>query len=52
MVDGILVDDLDAERLRSVLRGATGSRAILTVLREEQVLELTVEREPLGRAAR
>jgi len=52
MVDGSLVDDLDAARLRGLLRGAVGSRAVLTVLRGDQVLELTVAREPLGPAAR
>jgi len=51
MVDGIHVDDLDADRIRALLRGEVGSEVKLTVVRGEEVLRLVVTRGEL-RAAR
>jgi C-terminal processing protease CtpA/Prc len=48
MIDGVLVDELDAERLRTLLRGPIGSKVRLTVVRGEDVLHLRVTRQALG----
>ncbi len=49
MIDGTHVDDLDAAALVRALRGPVGRVVRLTVVRGEEVLELEVRREPLGR---
>lgn len=48
MIDGILVDDLDPDRLRALLRGKVGSKVTLTVVRGEEVLDIELAREKLG----
>lgn len=48
MIDGILTDELEASEIKRLLRGTIGSNVVLTVLRAEAVLEITVRREPLG----
>jgi len=48
MVDGVLLDELDAARIKALLRGAPGSKVMLTVLRGEQVLQIELTREALG----
>ncbi len=46
MVDGVHVDDLDGQRLVRLLRGPVGSRVVLTVIRGDEVLHLSVVRQP------
>lgn len=48
MIDGVLVDELDAARIRTLLRGPVGSSVRLTVLRGETVLHVEVTRQALG----
>jgi C-terminal processing protease CtpA/Prc len=48
MIDGVLVDELDASQVVALLRGPLGSKVELTVVRGEAVLELVVAREPRG----
>ena len=48
MIDGVLADDLEAAEIKKLLRGPVGSEVVLTVVRGESVLELTVRRQPLG----
>lgn len=48
MIDGVYVRDLGAAAVRDRLRGPPGSRVELTVVRGEEVLRVTVTREPLA----
>jgi C-terminal processing protease CtpA/Prc len=48
MIDGLLVDDLDATRIQRLLRGPVGSTVVLTVIRGDEVLEIEIERQELG----
>ncbi|MEZ4441101.1 MAG: PDZ domain-containing protein [Polyangiaceae bacterium] len=48
MIDGVLVDDLDAERVQTLLRGVVGTEVVLTVLRGDEVVHVTITRQPLG----
>jgi C-terminal processing protease CtpA/Prc len=48
MIDGILVDDLDAKRIHDLLRGPVGTKVTLTVIRGEEVLQLELTRRALG----
>jgi C-terminal processing protease CtpA/Prc len=50
MIDGVHVDDLDADRIRALLRGDVGSEVKLTVVRGEEVLRLVVTRGELRAA--
>ncbi len=52
MVDGILVDRLEPARIRELLRGAVGSKVIVTVVRGDDVVHVEVTRAPLGRTPR
>lgn len=47
MIDGVLADGLERERVRGLLRGAVGTRVTLTVLRGADVHELSIERKAL-----
>jgi predicted metalloprotease with PDZ domain len=51
MIDGVLVDDLDAEAIQRLLRGPVGSQVTLTVIRGDEVIEVGIERQELGTAA-
>ena len=44
MIDGLLVDGHDRDRIRTLLRGAVGTRVSLTVLRGHSVYELVIVR--------
>ncbi len=48
MIDGWMVDRLSPERVRELLRGPNGTDVILTIVRGETVVHLTVTREPLS----
>jgi S1-C subfamily serine protease len=48
MVDGVLVDDIDAGRIRRLLRGPVGSTVTLTLVRGDEVMHIEVTRQPLG----
>ncbi len=45
MVDGVHVDDLDGARLVRLLRGPIGTPVVLTVIRGNEVLHLSVVRQ-------
>jgi len=49
MIDGVHVDDLDRDDLQQRLRGPTGSKVNLTVVRGDEVFHLKVERQVLER---
>jgi C-terminal processing protease CtpA/Prc len=52
MVDGLLVDDLDGDRIRELLRGPIGSKVTLTIVRGDEVMHVEVERQRMrGKAA-
>ena len=51
MIDGVLVDDLSARRIRALLRGPVKSKVTLTIIRGDLVLDVELEREPLGSKA-
>ena len=44
MIDGVVVDGINKERLVSMLRGEVGTTVKLTVVRGEEVLHLEVKR--------
>jgi C-terminal processing protease CtpA/Prc len=46
MIDGVHVDDLERDRVVRMLRGPVGSRVTLTVVRDDEVVNVTVVREP------
>jgi len=48
MIDGVLVDALDKDRIQGLLRGPVGTSVMLTILRGEEVLHVEVQRQPLG----
>ena len=50
MVDGVLVDELDATGIKELLRGAVGTEVMLTVVRGDEVLQVEITRQPLGGA--
>jgi C-terminal processing protease CtpA/Prc len=50
MIDGILVDDLDAARIQRLLRGEVGSKVVLTIVRGDEVMHVEVTRAALGSA--
>jgi C-terminal processing protease CtpA/Prc len=50
MIDGRLADDMPKARVRELLRGKEGTSVVLTILRGDRVLHITVVREPLGKA--
>jgi C-terminal processing protease CtpA/Prc len=49
MIDGQLVDRLEPQRIRELLRGPEGSSVTLTIIRGDEVLHVAVIREPLGK---
>ena len=49
MIDGVLVDDLDKDRIQGLLRGPAGSLVTLTIIRGEEVMHLEVKRPVLGK---
>ena len=49
MIDGVLADELDKERIQSLLRGPVGTSVTLTIIRGEEVMHLEVERQVLGK---
>jgi C-terminal processing protease CtpA/Prc len=50
MVDGVLVDEMDAARIRRLLRGPVGSTVTLTLVRGDEVMHIEVTRQPFGGA--
>ncbi len=46
MIDGVLVDELDERRLRTLLRGPVGTKVTLTLLRVDQVIHVELTRTP------
>lgn len=48
MIDGVHVDELDGARIQALLRGAAGSRVVLTVIRADEVLRIELTRERMG----
>ena len=50
MIDGILVDELDGERIRALLRGPVGTTVTLTVLRGDEVVQVEIARQAFGAA--
>ena len=48
MIEGVLVDELDGDRIRQLLRGPVGTAVTLTVLRGDDVVQVRVVRQPLG----
>jgi carboxyl-terminal processing protease len=48
MIDGLLVDDMDAKRIHALLRGPVGSKVTLTLLRGDEVLHVELTRRELG----
>lgn len=50
MIDGVLVDDLDAAEIQALLRGPVGTPVTLTVIRDDEVLEVEIDRQELGAA--
>jgi hypothetical protein len=49
MVDGVLVDELDAERIRALLRGPVDSKVMLTLIRGDEVLHVEIRRSEMGK---
>ncbi len=49
MIDGVLVDELDKDRIQGLLRGPVGTSVTLTIIRGEEVMHLEVTRQVLGK---
>ena len=45
MIDGVYVDDLDRARIVRLLRGPVGSHVTVTVVRGDEVLQLSIVRQ-------
>ena len=48
-VDGVLVDELDGDRIRALLRGPVDSKVTLTLIRGDQVLHVEIRRSEMGK---
>jgi C-terminal processing protease CtpA/Prc len=51
MIDGVLADELDASRIRALLRGPIGSKVTITVVRGDEVMHVEVARQEMGSKA-
>ena len=50
MIDGVLVDNLDKNRIQALLRGGVGTKVKLTVVRGEEILHIEITRGPMRKA--
>ena len=50
MIDGVLCDDLDKNKIQALLRGEAGTKVRLTVVRGEQVLHIELTRGAMRKA--
>jgi C-terminal processing protease CtpA/Prc len=49
MIDGVLADGLDKDRIQGLLRGPVGTAVTLTVIRGDEVIHVEVDRQPFGK---